>query len=72
VPLGAGLAFAQRYLKKDNVCFTYYGDGAANQGQVFEVGGLGLDWIGIGIGIGIGIVFGFRFHFGLWFRFVSV
>jgi len=36
VPLGAGIAFAQRYLKKDTVCFTYYGDGAANQGQVFE------------------------------------
>jgi pyruvate dehydrogenase E1 component alpha subunit len=36
VPLGAGVAFAQKYLKKNNVCFTYYGDGAANQGQVFE------------------------------------
>jgi len=36
VPLGAGLAFAQKYLNKDTVCFTYYGDGAANQGQVFE------------------------------------
>lgn len=36
VPLGAGVAFAQKYLKKPNVCFTYYGDGAANQGQVFE------------------------------------
>jgi pyruvate dehydrogenase E1 component alpha subunit len=36
VPLGAGVAFALKYQKKDNVCFTYYGDGAANQGQVFE------------------------------------
>jgi len=36
VPLGAGLAFALKYQKKNNVCFTYYGDGAANQGQVFE------------------------------------
>jgi len=35
-PLGAGIAFAQKYLKKENVCFTFYGDGAANQGQVFE------------------------------------
>jgi len=36
VPLGAGLALAQKYLKKNTVAFTYYGDGAANQGQVFE------------------------------------
>ncbi|WP_026606303.1 pyruvate dehydrogenase (acetyl-transferring) E1 component subunit alpha [Methylocapsa acidiphila] len=36
VPLGTGLAFADRYLGNDNVSFTYFGDGAANQGQVYE------------------------------------
>ncbi|GMH15343.1 hypothetical protein Nepgr_017184 [Nepenthes gracilis] len=36
IPLGCGLAFAQKYLKEDNVTFTLYGDGTANQGQWFE------------------------------------
>src|SRR5882757_2246636 len=36
VPLGTGLAFANRYRKNDRVCLTYFGDGAANQGQVSE------------------------------------
>ncbi|MDQ1079264.1 pyruvate dehydrogenase (acetyl-transferring) E1 component subunit alpha [Pseudoroseomonas cervicalis] len=36
VSLGAGLAFANMYNQNGNVCLTYYGDGAANQGQVFE------------------------------------
>jgi len=36
VPLGTGLAFANRYRGKDNVSLTYFGDGAANQGQVYE------------------------------------
>src|SRR6266849_5696450 len=36
VPLGTGIAFANRYRKNDNVCLTYFGDGAANQGQVYE------------------------------------
>ncbi len=36
VPIGNGLAFANRYRGNDNVCFTYFGDGAANQGQVYE------------------------------------
>jgi pyruvate dehydrogenase E1 component alpha subunit len=36
VPLGTGLAFANRYRDNDNVSFTYFGDGAANQGQVYE------------------------------------
>lgn len=36
VPLGTGLAFANKYRENDNVCLTYFGDGAANQGQVYE------------------------------------
>jgi pyruvate dehydrogenase E1 component alpha subunit len=36
VSLGTGLAFANKYRKNDNVCLTYFGDGAANQGQVYE------------------------------------
>src|SRR6266513_2254461 len=36
VPIGTGLAFASRYRKNDNVSLTYLGDGATNQGQVYE------------------------------------
>jgi pyruvate dehydrogenase E1 component alpha subunit len=36
VPLGTGLAFANRYRSTDGVSITYFGDGAANQGQVYE------------------------------------
>uniref|UniRef100_A0A0R3S117 pyruvate dehydrogenase (acetyl-transferring) n=1 Tax=Elaeophora elaphi TaxID=1147741 RepID=A0A0R3S117_9BILA len=35
--LGAGLAFAHKYNKKKNVSYTLFGDGAANQGQLYEV-----------------------------------
>ena len=36
VSLGTGLAFADRYRDNGNVSVTYFGDGAANQGQVYE------------------------------------
>ncbi len=36
VSLGTGLAFAIRYRKSDHVSLTYLGDGATNQGQVYE------------------------------------
>jgi len=36
VPLGCGLALAQKYKNDEAVTFALYGDGAANQGQLFE------------------------------------
>jgi pyruvate dehydrogenase E1 component alpha subunit len=36
VPLGAGLAFAHKYKEDGGICVAYFGDGAANQGQVYE------------------------------------
>ncbi|MGB0507896.1 MAG: pyruvate dehydrogenase (acetyl-transferring) E1 component subunit alpha [Pikeienuella sp.] len=44
VPLGAGLAFANWYRGNDNVSFAYFGDGAANQGQVYETMNMASLW----------------------------
>ncbi len=44
VPLGAGLAFANRYRGTDAVSWTYFGDGAANQGQVHETFNMASLW----------------------------
>ena len=44
VPLGAGLAFADRYRENNRVTFTYFGDGAANQGQVYETFNMAALW----------------------------
>ena len=44
VPLGAGLAFADRYRENNYVTFTYFGDGAANQGQVYETFNMAALW----------------------------
>jgi pyruvate dehydrogenase E1 component subunit alpha len=35
-PLGTGLAFANKYRGNDRICLTYFGEGATNQGQVYE------------------------------------
>ena len=44
VPLGAGLAFADKYMENESVTFTYFGDGAANQGQVYETFNMAALW----------------------------
>jgi pyruvate dehydrogenase E1 component alpha subunit len=36
VPIGTGLGFANKYRGTDNVSVAYFGDGASNQGQVYE------------------------------------
>jgi len=44
VPLGAGIALAMKYNGTDNLCLALYGDGAANQGQVFEAYNMAALW----------------------------
>ncbi|TMS35755.1 hypothetical protein L596_003082 [Steinernema carpocapsae] len=43
-PLGAGVALAMKHRKQKNVCLTLYGDGAANQGQLFEATNMAKLW----------------------------
>ncbi|MEL6288642.1 MAG: pyruvate dehydrogenase (acetyl-transferring) E1 component subunit alpha [Pseudomonadota bacterium] len=44
VPLGAGLAFANKYRDDGKVSLTYFGEGAANQGQVYETFNMASLW----------------------------
>ena len=44
VPLGTGLAFKHKYTDDGGVCLTYMGDGAVNQGQVYEAFNMAKLW----------------------------
>jgi len=44
VPLGTGLAFAEKYNGTKNLSFTFLGDGAVNQGQVYEAFNMAALW----------------------------
>ena len=44
VPLGVGIAFAHKYRETSQVCLTYFGEGAANQGQVYEAFNMASLW----------------------------
>lgn len=44
VPLGAGIAFAEKYLGTDNVCVCSMGDGAVRQGALHEAFNMAMTW----------------------------
>ncbi len=44
VPLGAGLAFGHKYRDDGGICMSYFGDGASNQGQVYEAFNMAALW----------------------------
>ena len=44
VPIGTGLGFSHRFKEDGGVCMTYFGDGASNQGQVYESFNMAALW----------------------------
>ena len=44
IPMGAGIAFAEKYNNTDNVCFCSFGDGAARQGALHETFNMAMKW----------------------------
>ena len=44
VSIGTGLAFASKYKKDGGICHAYFGDGAVNQGQIYEVFNMAQLW----------------------------
>lgn len=44
IPMGAGIAFADKYRGEDHVTLTFFGDGAARQGALFETFNMAMTW----------------------------
>ncbi|PQA58344.1 pyruvate dehydrogenase (acetyl-transferring) E1 component subunit alpha [Siphonobacter curvatus] len=44
IPLGAGIAFAEKYLKTKNLCICFFGDGAVRQGALHEAFNMAMTW----------------------------
>ena len=44
IPIGTGLAFANKYKENDGICHAYCGDGAINQGQIYEAFNMASLW----------------------------
>lgn len=44
IPIGAGIAFAEKYKGTDKLCVTMFGDGAARQGSLHEAFNMAMTW----------------------------
>ena len=44
IPIGTGIAFAEKYRETDNLCVTMFGDGAARQGALYESFNMAMNW----------------------------
>jgi pyruvate dehydrogenase E1 component alpha subunit len=44
IPLGAGIAFADKYFERKGVTLTYFGDGASRQGSLHEAFNMAMNW----------------------------
>ena len=44
VPIGTGIAFANKYKENNALTYTFFGDGAVNQGQVYEAFNMAALW----------------------------
>ncbi len=44
IPIGTGIAFAEKYRKTENICLTMFGDGAARQGALYESFNMAMTW----------------------------
>jgi len=44
IPIGTGIAFAEKYRETDNICLTMFGDGAARQGSLHESFNIAMTW----------------------------
>ena len=75
IPIGAGIAFAEKYKGTDNLCVTMFGDGAARQGALHEAFNMGKDAKGgqstcLGSFISIFMIMGMAFFIAHRFTFI--